>query len=348
MADFRTKPDTELTYYVASQIKGSFNMNRYDTLDEAIEKYKEEFNLANKFCAIGISKNKYSEIDIIHKNNDSSVLVTDYLQLVTMKNDREIRAVVAQAVDKLNIQWELNRDIFNNSIFSSLCIPRVSEKQNLLHNENVDVLSLDPERIDNSITAVEKMYADGKWQPTFEVMTLCRDGKHPFIESLKIKVEDSLTGDKGKINVSPHDYLQMADNYVLSNQKCFSNSTIAKAIDKLAGKLNDFFYDYDPYEYKDQLPAGGELEVIENIAKDLQNGNCRPYVEQLNSIIAEGNILSDVMFQANELLNRLMKIVPEKDKEFVLNKKIEAASRSSMNLSQNKAVKDNHNRDFTK
>lgn len=341
MADYRTKPDTELTYYTFSQPNGRFTIDRFDTLDEAIAKYNEDFNIPSKFSGIGISKNKYKEIVIIHKNGDTSVLVTDYTRLSSMKGDREIKAVVQEAAKKLDIGWEYSNNIFNNSAFTSVCIPcLISGRYSLLHNENVEMLSLSPEILDNTVSAIEKIYTNGQWLPTIDVMKLCREGNHPKIESLSVKTEDIITKEQGTISVAPHDYLQMADNYVLLHQKAFPEYITAQAVDKLAGELNDFIYDYDSYEYMDQLPAGGEEEVIESISNDLKDGNIQPYIEHLNSIISGGDTTPDVLFTSNELLNRLIKIVPDKDRKPVLDRQIETPDRSNTSNSRSKTIKD--------
>ena len=342
MPDYRTKPESELTFYTISQPEGIFNIARYDTLEEAINKFNEVKDLTS-FAGIGISKYGRSELDIIHKKDDLYVLVTDYTRSDTFKCDREVREAVKNAIGKLGIVWEYNSTIFNSSVFSSLCVPCVVGNENILHNESVDNLSLDPEILNKTASSIERMYISDKeeWLPLLEVMSLCRDGEHPKIESIEVKVEDIHTKEKGTITVSPQDYILMADNYLLSHVKGFPLYETELAFDKLAGDLNDFMFDFDSYEYNDNLPAGGELEAIEDIAKDLKNGNVQPIIDQLSSIIEEGEIEANQLFQANELISRLKKIEPEHTAKRDLEDKIKNAEVYSSINTNNKTRNEN-------
>ena len=49
MADYRTKPASELTYYSFTQPNGTFSISRYDSLDEAIKDLKEKDNDSSSF-----------------------------------------------------------------------------------------------------------------------------------------------------------------------------------------------------------------------------------------------------------------------------------------------------------
>ena len=100
MADYRTKPETELTFYTYSQPEGKFNISRYDTLDDAINKFKEDIDLSS-FSGIGISKNGRSELDIVHKRDTTPVLVTDYTKVDAFKCDREYALKFCAYIDEL-------------------------------------------------------------------------------------------------------------------------------------------------------------------------------------------------------------------------------------------------------
>ena len=53
----------------------------------------------------------------------------------------------------------------------------------------------------------------------------------------------------------------------------------------MAGQLDSFAQDYDPYDYRDQVDNG--MDVVESIRKDLAAGNTAPNREFLDSVIAE-------------------------------------------------------------
>lgn len=344
MPDYRTKPSSELTYYVTAQPENSFtfNISRYDTLDEAITKFKEENTNPLSFSSIGVSRG-FGEVDIVQRNNNSFIAVTDFLKIPTMKCDREIKNAFHQVIKNLAIVWEYNHDIFTSSMLSSLCIPCVRGNEGILHNESAETLSIKPSEPDNIVTAIDKMYLSDReeWLPTLEVMVLCKSGEHPKIESITINVEDISTKEQGTITVSPQDYLLMADNYLLSHVKGFPLYETSLAFDKLAGDLNDFMYSYDFYGYQDSLPSGGEAEVIENLAKDLKSGNVQPIIDELNSIIAEGDIEGTPLLKATELIKRLEKIVPESEINKNLAGKIKNAKILNRVPNENIKPKDN-------
>lgn len=313
MADYRTKPETELTYYAFSQPNGCFEISRYDTLDEAINKFKESDTELSTFSGIGISK-EHREIDIIHKNEDIYILVTDYNKLHDLKTDPEIKTAVNIAVQNLGVIWEYNNNIFNRSVLSSLCIPCVSKDKHLLHNEMIDNLSLKPERPDIIFSAIDSFYLSDNEEASSlkDIVNLCREGKHPKVESINVSVEDNITKETGKITVSPQDYLVMADNYLLSHVKGFPLYETNLAFDKLAGDLNDFVYDFDFYEYMDNMTDLSE-NVIDMISKDLKEGNVKEYIDFLQGILIEDDASADILFEAKELIARLNKIEPAQE-----------------------------------
>ena len=313
MADYRTKPASELTYYSFSQPDGRFTISRYDTLDEAISSFKESDNEISSFSGIGISKNN-KEIDIVHKSDDTLVLVTDYIKIPALKADPEIKDAVNKAASKLSIVWEYNNNIFNRSTLSSLCIPCVLDNKYLLHNELVDNLTLKPERPDIIFSAIDNFYLSDKEDAVSlkEIISLCKEGKHPKVETINVFVEDNATKELGKIAISPQDYIIMADNYLLSHVKGFPLYETSLAFDKLAGDLNDFMHEFDFYDYMDNLTDSSE-NVIEEISGELKKGNINNYISFLQEIILEDDSPSETLYRAKELVGRLNKIEPTKE-----------------------------------
>ena len=343
MADYRTKPESELTFYAFSQPDGLFSISRYDTVYEAISKFKENLADNSIFSGIGVSRNGVSEADILQKNKDTVAIVTDYKKIESMKYDIEIEEAVRKIAKELSVVWEYTHDILKGSRFSSVCIPCTFGKSQLLHNERIDNFSLKPVVLDYTASSIDKfMIADTGWVDAYEVMNLCRNGEreHPKIESISVKVEDRSTKEESNIEISPNDYLLMAENYVLSNQKIFPAYEINPAIESLAAELNDFIKDFDPYEYADNMPAGREREAIEQIFSDIQEGNVESYITELKSIIEDDRISSEWFFSAKELISRLSNVSNKEIKQD-LSEKITNAEKNTSSVSKENSVKDN-------
>ena len=343
MADYRTKPASELTFYTFSQPDGKFEISRYDTLNEAINKFKENINIPSSFSGIGVSRNGVSEADILQKNKDTIAIVTDYRKIESMKYDIEIEDAAREVAKELGIVWEYNHDILKGSRFSSLCVPCIFDNTSLLHNERVDTFSLKPVILDYVASAIDKFYiSDEGWIDAYQVMNMCRNGEghHPKVESISVKVEDRSTKEESNIEVSPNDYLLMAENYVLSNQKIFPAYEINPAIESLAVELNDFIKDFDPYEYADNIPAGRESESIDQIFSDIQEGKVESYITELKSIIEDDHISSEWFFSAKELISRLSN-VSNKEIKHDLSEKITNAEKNTTSVSKENLVKDN-------
>ena len=238
-------------------------------------------------------------------------MVTDYQKLPGFKTDIQVKNTVNEAVNKLDVTWEYNSNIFNRSVLSSLCIPCVFENKYLLHNEIIDNLNLNPERPDVIFSAIDNFYISDIEDPLTlkEVVTLCKEGKHPKVESIEVFVEESSTKETGKTIISPQDYLIMADNYLLSHIKGFPIYETGLAFDKLAGDLIDFVRDFDYYEYTDSMTEPPE-DAIDIISNDLKTGNNNGYINFLNEIILEEDYPAETFYRAKELIARLSKIEP--------------------------------------
>ena len=68
------------------------NIYRYDTLVEAVSKFKEL--PTHMRTAIGINLNAASELDIVHRFGEESVLVTDYMNLPAWRHNDAVNRVV--------------------------------------------------------------------------------------------------------------------------------------------------------------------------------------------------------------------------------------------------------------
>lgn len=109
--DFRTKPTSELTFYaiddLRAQFKGkSFQIFRFDTIQQAIDKYNEfDKSLTS---AIGGSIHGTHEIDFVHQYNGEPALVCDYKNTNYWRNAPQAQAAIKTVVDTLEIKWQMD------------------------------------------------------------------------------------------------------------------------------------------------------------------------------------------------------------------------------------------------
>lgn len=95
--DLRTVGADQMSFYVFDDLRWQQqtinhrpgpHIYRYDTLVEAVSKYKEL--PSHMRTAIGVHLNARSELDIVHRYGDEAVLVTDYLNLPAWRHNDAI------------------------------------------------------------------------------------------------------------------------------------------------------------------------------------------------------------------------------------------------------------------
>jgi len=247
--DFRTKPDTEWTFYVVDHLPTMDNIYRYDSAQEAIQKYSELPD--NLRCAIGSSLNSRFEIDHIHKIDGNAVLIRDmYCTTNSVWRDSpEVNAAVALMKEQLRVRYELDSTLFGYDR-GSVAIP-LSEHagpNNYFNNKH-----LDPKVPDRPLSGINEVYVEGSgWVDILSFLdnqenrTWSRESGYPvpFVNTLNIRYADSHDY-QGQADVTPAEYKVLRDEYVKARERKpdldaqISNAEAKAAGNIMAGKEKD-------------------------------------------------------------------------------------------------------------
>lgn len=195
MTDFRSKPDSEWTYYVVDHLPTMNKLYRFDTVEEAIAKFKEFPVTA--ISAIGSSKYSSIEIDHIHRRNGRAVLVTDSERVESSiwRDSEEIQAAIDKMISALNVHYELSSDIFGSK-YPFVAIPIERHQTKVMDRYFEDKILSSSQGI-HPLQAVNEIFVAGEgWvsrKDFFDLLDDCApqmDGngaKTLFVEKLNIR-----------------------------------------------------------------------------------------------------------------------------------------------------------------
>ena len=274
--DHRTVSDDKMSFYVFDDLRWQQwpqhtaehrpgpDIYRYDTLVEAISKYKE---LPNRMrTAIGIHRSSVSELDIVHRYGDEAVLVTDYMGIPAWRHDAAVDRALGQACEGLNIEWQLDHHLLGATVaipsarLSNLVIPDtyLSDKELVPREPGRYAAKIDP------YTAINEVFCEegGGWISLREAQEKGISFDNPAllkVSRFNVCCKNRPTGTMSKawddglhhIDVSPLDLSILQEGYTLryGDQPFFD-----KTLDRLVSDLYQFARDAEPYEYKDQGP----------------------------------------------------------------------------------------------
>lgn len=211
--DLRTKPVSEWTYYVIDHLPTMSNIYRFDTVEEAIAKFKDIPETS--FSALGSSINNLRETDHIQRRNGEAVLVTDSdrTENPLWRNSEEIQAAIDKMVSDLKVRYELSTIIFG-SRFPSIAIPLERNTEQVPNNYFNNKL-LNPTQPDRLLTSINELYVSGqgwiKLTDFIDQLDNCRpqfigDGCNTlFVDTLNINYADQ-RGHWGQADLSPFDF----------------------------------------------------------------------------------------------------------------------------------------------
>ena len=215
--DFRTKPDSEWTYYVVDHLPTMSNIYRYDTIGEAIDKFQEL--PSTQRSAIGSSLNSTHEIDHIHRLDGQAVLVTDIERTKDpiWRDSKKIQTAVSLMKHELKVNYELNSDIFIKGI--SVAIPLSDPFHSL--NSYFNNKRLDPKIIDRPLSGINEVHTSNHgWIKAEDFLNMLRNRKwsqesgYPvyFVNQINIRYADK-NGHKGQADITPQDFIQIKRLY---------------------------------------------------------------------------------------------------------------------------------------
>ena len=216
--DLRTKPKEEWTFYVVDHLPTMNNIYRFDTVEEAIAKFRDIPETS--ISAIGSSINGRNEIDHIHRRNGEAVLVTDIDRMSNplWRESEEIQTASDKMISHLKVSYELSPIIFG-SRFPSVAIPLERNSVQAPNNYFYDKL-LNPTQPDRLLTSINEVYVAGQgWtnlDDFIDQLDNCRpkrigDGaKTLFVDTINIKYVDQRKH-QGQADISPFDYRLLRD-----------------------------------------------------------------------------------------------------------------------------------------
>ena len=223
MYDFRTKPDTEWTYYVVDHLPTMTNLYRYDTVEEAIKKYNEI--PSNMRSAIGSSLQNHYEIDHVHRIDDQTVLVTDIERTgnAIWRDSEEIQNAVALMKRELKVCYELNSDIFLKG--TPVAIPLSDPSHSLSSYFNNK--RLDPKISDRPLSGINEVHSsEHGWIKAVNFLDILRnrewtrEGGYPvhFVNQINIRYVDKY-GYRGQADVTPQEFIKLKEMYEKSLER---------------------------------------------------------------------------------------------------------------------------------
>ena len=301
--DLRTVGEDQMSFYVFDDLRWQqqttnhrpvADIYRYDTLVEAVFKYKEL--PSHMRTAIGVHLNAKSELDIVHRYGDEAVLVTDYLNSPAWRHNDAVDRALGQVCESLNIEWQLDHQLLG----ATVAIPSARLYNLVIPDSYMEDKALAPREPDrygakvDPYTAINEVFCEegGGWIPLRDAQAKGISFDNP--ELLKVSQFNVRTKDKQgythNVDMSPLDLNILQEGYTLryGDQPSFDN-----ALDRLVSDLYQFSKNAEPYEYKDQGP---DYEVQIRATRDqLGRGETGAIKAYLDDFLAEDSSCKELM-----------------------------------------------------
>lgn len=322
--DNRTKPNSQWTYYVVDDLPKMSNIYRYDTVEEAIAKYKSLPD--HLLSAIGSSIDGRSEIDHIQRRDGTSVLVMDSERTSNpiWRDSPEIQESIDKMVAYLNVYRQLSNMFGFNYPSVAVELERYSSKdlENYFGNK-----ILRPEKPGVLLSAVKEVCVEGegwlKLNDFLSKLDQARPGrpgdpvKTLFVDQLNIDYIDE-TGRCGQADISPRNFvlLQKKTEFELSPEK------LTEELYQLAENLGP----YEARDYKDTKDA-----EMEHMRQEIAAGRINPYVKFLSASLSEGFASEEDHKKALSLMARLTVLTPSEFRKPALLTMIQQAEHKAAN-----------------
>lgn len=324
--DFRTKPESQWTYYVIDHLPTADNIFRYDTPEAAIACYK--LLDPSLHSAIGSSIGGVHEIDLIHRrSNNKPVYLKDSERIEPglWRDSPEARDALAYMLDELNVTHELNSQIFGGHLPSVLVdLDRNPDKTIDRYYENSILFSDRPRQY---TSAVAEVYAQNHgWVKTDAFLRMLQNGiprdqkgnlPDYYVNRLSVRYLDMETGYFGQADVSPREYILLCEK-----------TEQLLAPDRLARDLHDFISDHSSDAH---LQRKGSISLS---ASDFQSlieaGRLGAFQKEVSQVLARRDINDDTRKRARQLYSRIMALTPrEFQRHPSLTSKIAQAEKTS-------------------
>lgn len=318
--DFRKRPASQWTYYVVDHLPTMANTYRYDTPEEAIAQYRALD--PSLHSAIGASIGGIHELDLIHrKSGNTPVFLTaaDYIETSLWRESPEVQDAIAQIISELNVQHELNGDLFGvhlPSVIIDLARGNDRVPDSYFHNS-----ILYPDIPKEYRSAIAEVFSMGNgWKDTDSFARLLRksrsQSKDCFVERLSVRYINLDTGYSGEVDMSPTQYLLLREK----TEQMLEPHRLAK--DLYAFCLSA----------EQELPCMKGLNAqscLDQISQDIAAYQLKDYRTVLRHILQDTDITPDTRQQAMSLFSRMQALTPKAFRRQDLAAKINSAEKVS-------------------
>lgn len=338
LIDVRKKSEAEQSFYVVDDLRyqqnsirqgrGSFDIYRFDTLPEAIEKFREIPE--DMTPAIGMHMSERSELDLVHRRNGESVLVTDYLNFPRWRTDCNVFDAIKELGDALNIEWQMNSKLIPGG---TILIPYERNFERVPDRvfDNKNLAATKPTIYSNTpkpFSAINEAFAEGHgWISSSKLKKAAEDFGYQNPELLKVKQFNinyiDNKGSIGQADISPYDLEILEERHSILFG---SEQERSSALRKLAEELDEFGEDFDYYDYHDGIED--REEHIESLIATFSEGKVDEIVSYLRDVAEENEEFSD---RALNLTSRIQGLVATERKPALDSKINDAAERSGQN-----------------
>ena len=337
--DHRTVGEDRMSFYVFDDLRWQQrpqhsaeprtgpNIYRYDTLVEAVSKFKEL--PAHMRTAIGIHLNAASKLDIVHRYGDEAVLVTDCLNLPAWRHNDAVDRALGQACESLHIEWQLDHLLLG----ATVAIPS-ARLYNLVtpdsYMEDKALAPREPARYGAKVdpyTAINEVFCEegGGWIPLREAQEKGISFDNPDllkVSRFNVRTKDE-QGYTHNVDVSPLDLGILQEGYTLRYGEQYA---FDKTLDRLVSDLYQLAGEVDPYEYKDQGP---DYESQVSATRDqLSKGDTGAIKAYLEDFLSDSHPEEETPFmvEASRLLARVKNLDGlERYRKPTLNQQMESA-----------------------
>lgn len=230
--DIKYVENKPMRFYVVNNLrsqqdKTSFDVYRYNSLDEA---YKQYSKFADQYTsALGINIAPGREIDLVHSRGGEPVLVTDYRRIDGFKDNPLVSQTVDHVIGKLGIQREGNYELFNQWI-------EIPLDKGELTNSILDYKRLLPKDPKHPISAVNEAYCGGfGWVKTDDLLRRLNN-YDPYNNPVHLKISQINvnyirvdTYEIGQMDITPAQFGVMLERFKEMDKKMPLDRKIVEA-----------------------------------------------------------------------------------------------------------------------
>lgn len=288
--DHRTRPNDHIHFYVTVDLDFAlhghdYENHRFDTLDEAMAKYRE---LPESYtAALGMHIPGHNELDLLQRREGDNVFVADYLRYANWRTSPDVLNAVETLCQGFHIEWQYDSKLLGTLIqvpleYHNGFVPDPAFNDKMLCPRQ----PLRYGQTANPITAINEGFLPGGvgWTD-FETLHAEAEkfGYHnPHcvkVNFFNINYTDS-NGHTGQADILPGDLRVLLDRYTLQYGE---PEAVKKIIDRLADEISELMVipgaERDAYAktLREELNAGrtenavASLEAMRDYGDSEQN-----------------------------------------------------------------------------